>query len=245
MECGASLGSRCSQCGAPLRTEARFCQKCGHQLVPWIRITRCSTSLRSMKTSRCRCPHSTSWDSSPATTMGAINWAEIGFCALAAGDVERASELFHKGLTISTAMKYLARPQLLGGSAFVELVKGRSDEAAKLVHEARQFVEERAMQHLYAFVAFAGAQVSAAQGRGDQALDNFTQAEEQALRMQMRPLVWQARSGAAQVLFGAGRTSKAEAKRAEATDMVDEIAGLFKDEKLRGMFLESATSKLA
>ncbi len=179
------------------------------------------------------------------TAMGAMNWAEVGFCALAAGHVERASELFHKGLTTSTATKYLARPQLLVGSAFAELAKGRSDEAAKLVQEARQFVEERAMQHLYAFVAFAGAQVSAAQGRGDQALDSFTRAEEQALRMQMRPLVWQARAGAAQVLSGAGRTSKAEEKRAEARDMVDEIAGLFEDEKLRGMFLEGATSKLA
>ena len=61
----------------------------------------------------------------------------------------------------------------------------------------------------------------------------------------MRPLVWQARAGAARVLSGAGRTSEAEAKRSEAKDMVDEIAGLFKDEKLRGMFLESATSKLS
>ena len=179
------------------------------------------------------------------TAQGAMNWAEVGFCALAMGDVERACELFHKGLTTSTAMKYLARPQLLVGSAFVELAKGRSDEAAKLVHEAQQFVEERAMQHLYAFVAFASAQVSAAQGGRDQALDGFTRAEEQALRMQMRPLVWQARAGVARVLSAAGRTSKAEAKRAEARDMVDEIAGLFKDEKLRGMFLEGATRKLA
>ena len=179
------------------------------------------------------------------TAMGASSWAEVGFCAMASGDVERASQLFHKGLTISTAMKYLARPQLLIGSAFIELTKGRADEAAKLVHEARQFVEVRAMKHLYAFVAFAGAQVSAAQGRGEQALESFTQAEAHALRMQMRPLVWQARAGAAQVLAGTGQTSQAEAKRTQARDMVDEIAGLFKDEKLRGMFLESVASKLA
>ena len=179
------------------------------------------------------------------TIMGAMNWAEVGFCALAAGDVERAGELFSKGLTISTATRYLARPQLLVGSAFVELAKGRAAEAAKLVAESRQYAEERAMQHFYAFVAFAGAQVSAAQGNGEQALDSFTRAEEQALRMQMRPLVWQARAGAVQVLSGAGRASEAEAKLAEARDMVDEIAGLFKDEKLRGMFLESATNKLA
>jgi ATP/maltotriose-dependent transcriptional regulator MalT len=179
------------------------------------------------------------------TVLGAMNWAEVGFCALAAGDVERAGELFRKGLSTSTAMKYLAKPQLLVGSAFVELTKGRSAEAAKLVNEARQYVEDRAMQHLYAFVAFAGAQVSAAQGLVDEALNGFARAEEQALRMQMRPLVWQARAGAAQVLSAAGQASNAEAKRREARDMIDEIAGLFKDEKLRGMFIENATGKLS
>ena len=178
------------------------------------------------------------------TVLGAVNWAEVGFCALAAGDVERASDLFNKGLTIPTAMKHLARPQLLVGSAFVELAKGRSDEAARLVNDARQYVEDRAMQHLSAFVALAGAQVSAAQGLVDQALDGFTRAEDQALRMQMRPLVWQARAGAAKLLFEAGRASEAEAKRREARDMVDEIAGLFKDEKLRGLFIDNATGKL-
>ena len=92
------------------------------------------------------------------TTLGAMSWAEVGFCALAAGDVKDSSELFEKGLTISTSLKYLARPQLLVGSAFVALAKGDSDEAAKLVDEARQFAEERAMQNFYAFVAFAGGQ---------------------------------------------------------------------------------------
>ena len=51
--------------------------------------------------------------------MGAFGWGEIGFCALAGGDVDGASKLFEKGLDISTAMKYLARPFLLVGSAFV------------------------------------------------------------------------------------------------------------------------------
>ena len=147
--------------------------------------------------------------------MGGMNWAEVGFCLLAVGEVERAGELFNKGLTVTTATRYLARPQLLVGSAFVGLANGRADEAARLVNEARQYAEERAMQHFYAFVAFAGAQVSAAQGLGDQALDGFTRAEEHAIRMQMRPLVWQARAGAAQVLSGAGRGPRRSGPRLE------------------------------
>ena len=141
-------------------------------------------------------------------------------------------------------MKYLARPQLLVGSAFVALAKGDSDEASRLVQEAREYVEERAMKYMYAFVAFAAAQVSAAQGQQEEALESFSRAEKHAFDLQMRPLVWQARAGAAQVLSGAGRAAEAEAKRSEAREMIDEIADLFEDESLRGMFLESAASKL-
>ena len=179
------------------------------------------------------------------TTMGAMNWADVGFCALAAGDVERASELFQKGLTDSNAVKYLARPLLLVGSAFVALANGDSDEAAKLVAEALEYVEERAMKNFYPLVAFAGAQVNAAWGHEQEALDSFSRAEKLALELQMRPLVWQSRAGAAQVLSGAGRASEAEAKRSDAREMIEEIAGLFEDEELRGMFLESAMGKLA
>ena len=176
--------------------------------------------------------------------MGAANWAEVGFCALAKGDLEKANELFQMGLTVSTATKYLARPQLLIGSAFVEMSKGNCDDAARLVDEARQYAEERAMKHFYAFVAFADAQVSSAQGRGDHALDSFILAEQQALQMQMRPLVWQARVGAAGVLSSTGQASKAEVKLGEAREMVNEIGGLFQDEDMRGMFLENASGKL-
>ena len=41
------------------------------------------------------------------------------------------------------------------------------------------------------------------------------------------------------------RDARRKVKRAEARDMVDEIAGLFKDEKLRGLFVENATGKLS
>jgi hypothetical protein len=61
--------------------------------------------------------------------------------------------------------------------------------------------------------------------------------------MTMRPLVWQARAGAAKLLAAMGRQDEAAAKRQAARAMVDEIAGLF-DEKLRTAFVESASSKV-
>ena len=178
------------------------------------------------------------------TVMGALNWADLGMCALALGNPEHANELFQKGLTNSSAAMYLAKPQLLIGSALVALQKNNPEDAARFVREAREFVDERMMQHLYPLVALAEAHVLAAQGETEQALDSFARGEELALKLQMRPLVWQARAGAAQTLSALGRKDEAHTKRQEARAMIHEIAELFEDAKLRGMYLQGATAKI-
>ena len=176
--------------------------------------------------------------------MGAAGWAEVGFSVLATGDVDGAAELFKKGLDRSTAMKYLARPMLLVGSAFVGMARNDPDEATRLLEEARQFVEEREMQHFYPLVSFAEGQVSAGRGDPESALQSFSRGEELALQIGMRPLVWQARAAAAGVLEALDRPDDAAAKRDAARDMINEIAGLFQDSSLRDLYLESATKKL-
>ena len=156
--------------------------------------------------------------------MAAMTWAEIGFCMLATGDVEAAGDLLQKGLTVSTMLKNLIRPQLLVGAAFVSMSKGDLDGAAKLIQEASEFAEERAMKQFLPFVAFAEAQVGAAGGDTERALDRFGRTEELASEMLMRPLIWQARAGAAKVLSSLGREIEAQIKRTEAGAMIDEIA---------------------
>ena len=177
--------------------------------------------------------------------MGGLGWGEIGFCALAAGDVESASALFEKGLEVSTAMKYLARPLLLVGSAFVAMGRDNPDEAGKLVDEARKFEEERGMRNWYPLVAYAEGQVSTARGDAEGALAAFGRGEEQALQMGMRPFIWQNRAAAASALEALGRPVEASAKRDAARAVIDEIADLFEDETLRGLYLESAAKKQA
>jgi len=177
--------------------------------------------------------------------MGAMNWAEIGFCAMAAGNIEGAKEFFQKGLTTPSAPIHMLRPKLLVGSALVALARNNLDEAARLIHVARGFAEAGAMKHYYPLVELTDAKVSMAQGKNQQALGHFTRAEGLALDMKMRPPVWQARAGAAQVLSALGRRIEAEEKRRQAREVIDEIAGLFQDEKLRTMYLDSATKKLA
>jgi len=64
------------------------------------------------------------------------------------------------------------------------------------------------------------------------------------VEMGMRPLAWQAQAGQAQVLSLLGREAEAEQKRVEARKIIDEIAGLFKDEELKSLFLENALHKV-
>lgn len=61
---------------------------------------------------------------------GAMIWAELGFCAMALGDGEQASEMFHKGLNHSNATQLLARPMHLVGSSFLSMGQGNMEDAA-------------------------------------------------------------------------------------------------------------------
>ena len=47
--------------------------------------------------------------------------------------------------------------------------------------------------------------------------------------------------GMMSVLVGCGRTADAQAARRDAQAMIDEIAGVFRDDNYRQMFIESAT----
>jgi len=179
------------------------------------------------------------------SVMGGMMWAQMGFRALVAGELERAGEFFQNGLTVSTALKYLARPHALIGAAFVALAGSDVDEADKLVTEAHSFVQERGMKHMEPLVSLARAQVNVARGEAEQALESLVQTETLAQQMQMRPLVLQARLGAAQVLAAMGQAENQEVKLGEARDMIEEIGGLFQDEDMRRLYVENATSKLA
>ena len=87
--------------------------------------------------------------------------------------------------------------------------------------------------------------MSLARGDIEQAPERFASAEKLALEMRMRPLVWQARAGAARALAASGRAGEVDEKLLQARAVIDEIAGMFEDDKLRSMYLESATRTIA
>jgi hypothetical protein len=62
--------------------------------------------------------------------------------------------------------------------------------------------------------------------------------------MAMRPAILEARTGIVHVLTSLGLPAEAQLKLDEAHAVIEEIASLFKTEKLRTMYLESARAKL-
>ena len=52
--------------------------------------------------------------------MGAMNWADIGFCAMTLGNLESAEGYFEKGLSTPTSLIHMVRPRLLVGKAFLK-----------------------------------------------------------------------------------------------------------------------------
>lgn len=173
---------------------------------------------------------------------GGAGWADLGFCALALGKIDLADRYFQNGLIMPSMPMYTQRPRLLCGAALVALASNRLDDAAHRVEEARRYAEDQEMRWSYPLVELTAGRVKAAQGNYEQALERFGQTETLSRGMEMRPFVWHACNGAAQLLSSLGRSEEAEARRADAQAAFSEMAGFFTNEKWRSMFIESASS---
>ena len=169
---------------------------------------------------------------------GAISWADMGFCAAALGDMDQANTMFRRGLDSATAPKHMIRPRLLIGTAFVALSKGDLDEAAANIGEARGLSEAAGMVYFGPLIDIAAGKLHQATGHPEEAVEYFTRAADAAMKMNMRPAVWQSLEGAAEALSSLDRDEEAEAKRNQVRGIIDEIASLFKDDDLRQQYIK-------
>ncbi len=168
--------------------------------------------------------------------FGAAAWGELGFCEISANNLELARKYFQQGLTIPTAMMHIARPQLLVGNAYVDLLEKKVDAAFENVQEAGAFIEERQMKYHAPLVSLAYGKVFLEQGKAEAALEQFTRAGESARRLGMLPLVWQANVQAARVLQDTGRGGEAQDRYDQALSLIHEIEGLFDNPEHREVF---------
>lgn len=120
---------------------------------------------------------------------GGTAWADVGFCAIAIGDLELAEDVFQKGLQYPTMFMLLELPRHLAGAALLALARDQLDEAEHLADKGRASAEERRMRHMYPLTALAQGRVRLARGELESSLAHFQQAESEALSLGMRPTI--------------------------------------------------------
>jgi hypothetical protein len=100
------------------------------------------------------------------------------------------------------------------------------------------------MRYHYPLTALVEGQVLAARGEHERGLEALERAEKEALALGMRPIVWQARLARSSALAAVEQMDRARQERAAARAIVQEIAGLFKEETLREAYLQSTLPKM-
>jgi tetratricopeptide (TPR) repeat protein len=176
---------------------------------------------------------------------GASAWIEVGTCALEIGKLEKAAELFQKGLTIPTATMNLERPRLIHGQALLAMENGDLEKAASLLRESRVIVEQHAIKPFYPFLALSEGKLQLMNGSFEAATERFESALSLAQEMGLGPLEWQAQVENAKALAARGQMSEAERAREQAQATIDELARRFTDPEMRRNYLAKVTADLA
>jgi hypothetical protein len=175
---------------------------------------------------------------------GGTAWADLGWCAMALGDMAIASESFAKGMNAPSMFSLLEKPRYLAGSALLASHQGRRDAALRLAEEACIYAEARGMRHLYPLVRLVSGHVQAACGAHEAAVSQYQMSVKLAAAMSMRPLQWQAYAATARSLDALGSHATAAERRQAARTVIEENAAAFADETLRTAFRTNALAKV-
>ncbi|MCZ6539014.1 MAG: hypothetical protein O6922_04220, partial [Chloroflexi bacterium] len=178
------------------------------------------------------------------TAMGAMTWAELGFCALSLGDAEMAKQMFEKGLTISTSTKILARPQLLMGRAMLQMMDGDIPRALATVDEAQRLADSDGMQHYSPFFGLMRGMMNGASGESEFAMESFNESKTEALRLGMLPVALQATTAIAGIVASQSNGQPVGDIVSECEKLISEIAASINDTQISDAFSASARAKL-
>jgi len=184
-------------------------------------------------------------DSPGGSMTGATAWADLGHCAIQVGDFPLAEEVFEKGLNVPTMFMYLEKPRLLAGQALLALARGELAKASQHAESALALARQKNMQHILPLTYSTMGKVLTAQGKVEEALAAFEQAESAALKLGMRPAIWESQLAAAKLLEQEERSEEAQVKLTSARTTIAEIAGLLEDKTLREAYLSNTMAKIA
>jgi class 3 adenylate cyclase/tetratricopeptide (TPR) repeat protein len=217
------------------------------QMLPFSSVTLAHLSLNRFDEERIRTDIETLarlMETPSGAAWGAAASRAVGFCHLVLGELDLAAEAFRAGLTVPTAFLHLAKPDLLVGLAGVASLRGDTTEATGYLEQARSYAEQVGHRLSMPMITLAQGFADSASGEQQEALRHFGQAEREARNIGLRPILLQACCGEAAALESLGRDNEAEAKRREAQEVIDEIAGLIQDDGLRDEYRQSASTLL-
>lgn len=176
--------------------------------------------------------------------MGTLVWAEIGFCSVASGDLEKASRLFDHAINFSSATRILTRPQLLLGKAIVSIASGSPAPAVSLIHEAETFAFEHSMRHYAPYFGLTRGMLKGAEGAHADAVDELKQACMTATEMGMKPVALQASILRAQMHQAASEAAGLNDALEEAENAINGIVESISDQQIKDDFLNNVRSRL-
>lgn len=178
------------------------------------------------------------------TAMGAMAWADIGFCAMSLGDAEQAGQMFTKGLTISTATKNLAKPQLLMGQGMLKMMSGDIPGALETIDEAERFASSARMKHYTPYFGLMRGMIQGAAGDAKSSLESLAESKSEALKLGMLPTALQASIAVAGALGSQTDDNLTKNAVAECEKLIDDITSSIKDSQIRNAFESAARAKL-
>lgn len=178
------------------------------------------------------------------SAMGAMAWAEVGFCALNLGNPEQAKKMFDNGLNISTATKNLSKPQLLMGQGMLQMMDGDIEGALATIDEAQSFAESSKMQHYAPFFGLMRGMMQGAAGDHGSALESFKDSKSKALKLGMLPTALQASLALAGVVGSQNDDSASKNAVTECEKLIEEITASINDSQISDAFESSARAKL-
>ena len=172
--------------------------------------------------------------------MGAWVWSEIGHCAIAAGELDRAEELFGLALDRRTVPMYMSRPEALSGMCDIAIERGDLESAQGWLAELRTYVTSRSMRSAEVTLLMCEAEVAAAAGDHVRSLGHFDEALERLEGKGFARIELDVHAARIRSLVALGNAEGERLARSDFERTVGVIVGRIGDDALRVAFGQGA-----
>jgi len=171
-------------------------------------------------------------------------WTEIGHCALAAGNLDSAEDLFRRALETPTMGRLIGRCEALRGLSLIMIDRGDLDAATTNVAAHRAFVGDRSLSNEWPGLLMTEARLANAMGDHAGALARLDSCLDALVGLDFRRLELDVQRERVAALIALGDGPRAKEARSRFEALSADIASRFRDDELRAAFATSASQAL-